>query len=199
MGYILGKLSLIWPTKLDYPIYLANRSFHTARKQSKFKRTGSNLLLAHDVQIINGQNITLGDNCSIQGHCVIETIDNHTNKPTLTIANGLSLGQYCHITCANSITIGDNLLTGRFVLISDNSHGESTFEAMCQPPLVRTVASKGTIEIGNNVWIGDKATIMAGVSIGDGAIIAANSVVTHNVPAYSVAAGIPAKTIKSLI
>ena len=50
--------------------------------------------------------------------------------------------------------------------------------------------------IEDNVWIGEKASIMPGVHIGKGAIIAANSVVTHDVPAYAVVAGIPAKVIK---
>lgn len=50
--------------------------------------------------------------------------------------------------------------------------------------------------IGNNVWIGDKATILPNVSIGNGAIIAANSVVTKDVPEYCIVAGNPAKIIK---
>ena len=61
---------------------------------------------------------------------------------------------------------------------------------------MRPVVSKGSVIIGNNVWIGDKATILPNVTIGDGAVIAANSVVTKDVPAYSVVAGNPAKVIK---
>ena len=49
-----------------------------------------------------------------------------------------------------------------------------------------------------NVWIGDKATVLPGVSIGEGAIIAANAVVTKDVPAYTVVAGCPAKAIKRI-
>ena len=60
------------------------------------------------------------------------------------------------------------------------------------------MSSKGGIVIGDNVWIGDKCTILSGVSIGDGCIIAANSVVTQNVPSYSVVAGVPARIIKQL-
>ena len=52
------------------------------------------------------------------------------------------------------------------------------------------------LKIGNNVWIGDKATILPDVTIGDGAVIAANSVVTKDVPAYNVVAGNPAKVVK---
>ena len=61
---------------------------------------------------------------------------------------------------------------------------------------MRLVVSKGSVIIGNNVWIGDKATILPNVTIADGAVIAANSVVTKDVPAYSVVAGNPAKVVK---
>ena len=56
--------------------------------------------------------------------------------------------------------------------------------------------SKGPITIGKNVWIGDKATILPGVTIGDGAVIAANAVVTKNVSAYNIVGGNPARIIK---
>ncbi len=56
--------------------------------------------------------------------------------------------------------------------------------------------SKGPITIGNDVWIGYGATIMSGVTIGDGAVVAANSLVTKDVPAYAVVAGNPAKIVK---
>lgn len=56
--------------------------------------------------------------------------------------------------------------------------------------------SKGDVIIGNDVWVGFRATILSGVTIGNGAIIAAGSIVTKNVPAYTIVAGIPAKIIK---
>ncbi|MGL9729055.1 virginiamycin A acetyltransferase [Enterococcus sp. DIV0756] len=56
--------------------------------------------------------------------------------------------------------------------------------------------NKGDIIIGNDVWIGYEATILSGVTIGDGAIIGAKAVVTKDVPAYSVVGGVPAKKIK---
>ena len=53
--------------------------------------------------------------------------------------------------------------------------------------------------IGDNVWIGDKATILAGVTIGEGAVIGANAVITKDVPAYCIAVGNPARIIKKVI
>ena len=116
--------------------------------------------------------------------------------PEIQIGKNCSFGAWNNITATNRIRIGDNLLTGKWVTITDNSHGETDWKALQQAPLMRLVTSKGPVIIGNNVWIGDKATILPGVTIGDSAVIAANAVVTKDVPAYSVVAGIPAKVIK---
>lgn len=101
-------------------------------------------------------------------------------------------------TAINKIIIGDNLLTGKWVTISDNNHGETEWNSLHQEPLSRPVVSKGAIVIGSNVWIGEKATILSGVTIGDGAVVAANAVVAKDVPPYSVVGGIPAKIIKQV-
>ena len=118
------------------------------------------------------------------------------SEPILSIGSNCSFGAYNHITCANRVTIGDNLLTGKWVTITDNSHGETDRVTLEMQPRKRPITSKGPVTIGNNVWIGDKATILPGVTIGDGAVIAANAVVTKDVPAYSVAAGNPARIVK---
>lgn len=119
-----------------------------------------------------------------------------TLHPELAIGSHCNFGAYNHITCTNRITIGDNLLTGKWVTITDNSHGATDYDSLQIDPIRRPIVSKGPVTIGNNVWIGDKATILPGVTIGDGAIIAANTVVTKDVPAYSVVAGNPGKVVK---
>ena len=65
-------------------------------------------------------------------------------------------------------------------------------------PQDRELISKGIVRIFDNVFLGDKSTVLSGVTIGEGAVIAANSVVTHDIPPYCVAAGVPAKIIKRL-
>lgn len=114
------------------------------------------------------------------------------------IGNNCSIRNNAHITAINCIRIGDNLLTGTNVLITDNSHGQSTREHMSLPFTERPLYSKGPVVIGNNVWLGNNVCVMSGVTIGDGAIIGANAVVTHDIPAYAVAAGILAKVVKQL-
>lgn len=60
-------------------------------------------------------------------------------------------------------------------------------------PNKRTLYSKGPVVLGDNVWIGQNVSVMPDVVIGEGCIIGANSVVTHDIPAFSIAAGCPAK------
>ena len=140
--------------------------------------------------------ISIGDYTHIGNGCVItawdKTADGGTHTPEISIGSKCSIGEYNNITSTYKIVIGDNLLTGRWVTITDNSHGDTDYESLQINPIMRPVVSKGSVIIGNNVWIGDKATILPNVTIGDGAVIAANSVVTKDVPAYSVVAGNPA-------
>ena len=94
------------------------------------------------------------------------------------------------IQCATSISIGDNCAIAVDVLIQDTD-----FHAILDKDGKEKVYSK-PITIGNHVWICTKAIILKGVTIGDGAIIAAGAVVTKDVPAYSLVGGNPARVIK---
>ena len=145
--------------------------------------------------------ISIGDFTSIQSHGILGCWINYGDQcfnPSVTIGNHCHIGEYNHITACNKITIGDNLLTGRFVYIGDNSHGGLSVEEASTPPASRVLKSKGEIKIGNNVWIGDKVTILGGVAIGENVIIAANSVVTKSIPNNCIAAGSPARIVRSL-
>lgn len=143
--------------------------------------------------------IHIGSNTRIQSHSVLECWGEYGNQsfePTIKIGDNCKIGEYFHLTACRGITIGNGLLTGRFVLITDNSHGRLSLDNADIPPTKRQLESKGEIVIGNNVWIGDKVTILSGVKIGDNVIIGANSVVTKDIPSNSLAGGIPAVILK---
>lgn len=91
------------------------------------------------------------------------------------------------IRCKKNIKIGKNVAISHDVTIMDSDAHNVDYEGyqMTKPVI-----------IGDNVWIGSRALIMKGVNIGDGAIVAAGSVVTKDVPAHSMVAGVPAKIIK---
>lgn len=193
MGLALGRLcSFVYSGKVEYVIYIFSRAFFTGLYKNCFGSFGSGSVLAKDVQLIKPHRIFIGNNVSIMKGAVLGTVEHGT----IQFGNNVSLGEYSHITAKGKIKIGNNLLTGRYILISDNSHGSSTFEDMQLAPIDREIVSKGDIEIGDNVWLGDRVTVLGGVKIGNGAIIGANSVVTRDIPCYSVATGVPAKVIK---
>lgn len=101
-----------------------------------------------------------------------------------------------HITCANKIIIGDCTLLGKYVTITDNSHGDSVKGQLDIAPIRRPLYSKGPVIIGERVWIGDKVTILPNVQIGNGTIIGSNSVVTKDIPDNCITVGSPAKIVK---
>lgn len=145
--------------------------------------------------------MSIGENSKFQKGVYLTAWSNYKGQkltPNITIGRNCNIGAWNHITCINRIIIGDGFLSGKWVTITDNSHGQMNFEECMVLPSLRKVFSKGPVIIGCNVWVGDKATILPGVKIGDGVIIAANSVVTKDVPAYTVVAGNPARIIKKI-
>jgi len=96
----------------------------------------------------------------------------------------------------------DKVITGKYCSIADNVNfivddGAHQYNTITTYPFDSSkIDKKSGIRIGNDVWIGLNATILYGITIGDGAIIAANAVVTRDVEPYSVVAGVPAKVIK---
>lgn len=147
------------------------------------------------------QRIKVGSNTSIGRHSVLGCREHYGEdhyEPQITIGNYCSIGEYCHITAINRITIGDGLLTGRFVFIGDNAHGGLSWGEAGLPPAQRRLTSKGEIKIGCNVWLGDKVSIFGGVTIGDNVTIGAGSIVTKDIPGNCIAAGVPAKIVKEL-
>lgn len=175
---------------------------YTLLHRNSFKHWGRGSHIGYcAMKLVGLQYISVGDSTFIASGVQLTAWDSHNGiryTPSIVIGNNCSFRENCHITAINSIHIGDNLLTGTNVLVTDNSHGQSIREHMCLPFAERPLYSKGPVVIGNNVWLGNNVCIMPDVTIGDGAIIGANSVVTHDIPAYAVAVGIPAKVVKQM-
>ena len=165
------------------------------------KKVGKGAYVAHGLQLRGGKYMQIGDRFTAGAGLTLQAWDRYegdTFQPQLIIGNNVTFSDYVQISCANRIEIGDNVLLGQSVYISDNSHGSADATAIDVPPRQRRLSSKGPVTIGKNVWIGRCATILSGVSIGDNAIIGAGSVVTKDIPANCVAVGAPAKVIKKM-
>lgn len=166
-------------------------------------KTGEGTSISYPCSLQGGgqKRIEIGNHTKISGHSILGchlTYLDQRFSPVIKIGNHCVIGEYNHFTACNRIEIGDGLLTGRFVTITDNSHGCQSEAELDLPPYERHLVSKGEVVIGKNVWLGDKVTILPNVHIGDNVIVAANSVVTKDVVRNSVVAGVPAKVIKQM-
>lgn len=169
--------------------------------QFEFGKVGKCVYIGKMSLLKGAKYVRLADNVTISERCVIEVYDSYRSQrfsPILTIGINSHLGDDGHITCINRVQIGNNVLMGRKVFITDNAHGASDRNLLDTAPNKRPLASKGGVIIEDNVWIGEMVCIMPGVRIGKGSIIGANAVVTKDVPPYSVAVGNPARIIKKL-
>ena len=179
--------------KLLYKIkYLIDRLF----LKKKIHKLGKKAYIRRKYIILGGKYISIGDNVSIREGASIQCFYKYADRilsPTLMIGNNVFINRYVSIICADSITIGDNCYFGSFVTICDENHGTDPRSTECygKQPLVTEA-----ICIGANCWIGDKSTILRGVSIGPNSIVGAGSVVTKSIPNHSIVAGNPARVIK---
>lgn len=107
------------------------------------------------------------------------------------------IGDMVHIVSSGRIEIGDDCLFASKIFISDTSHGSygDKGDSPSAPPNERDLVSS-FVKIGSNVWLGENVVVLPGVTIGDGCVIGANATVTKDIPADSVASGIPAKVLK---
>lgn len=181
---------------------LVGRRFYAAWLSKEFHSIGRHIDWYPPVRVLRGgKYISIGNNVAIGKNVTLTAWDDFKGQhfhPQIVIGSNSSIGDDSHVTAINKIWIGNNVLTGKKILITDNAHGASVLELMDIAPNKRPLYSKGPVIIEDNVWIGEKASIMPGVHIGKGSIIGANSVVTKDVPPYSVVIGVPAYVIKSI-
>lgn len=138
------------------------------------------------IKATDGGLLALGESCSIG-----------RNSELLVKSGQLEIGDRGHIgtgsviICRDKIRIGDAVLIAEYVTIRDQDHGMESAVPFSEQPFVTAA-----IKIGNNVWLGAKCTVLKGVTIGDNTVVGANSVVTHDLPANVIAAGVPARVIR---
>lgn len=143
--------------------------------------------------ICMGRGFTSGRSCRIEAYPATES-----KKHVLVIGSNVQINDYVHITASESVTIGNNVLIASKVYISDVSHGSYRGAGQSSPevtPADRKLVSI-PVTIDDNVWIGDGVCILPGVTIGYGSIIGANAVVNKDIPAKTIAVGIPARVVK---
>lgn len=175
--------------------------FYTGWLKNRLKTVGNSPLIESPVTIQGGEYIQIGDNFHSGKNFRLEAIDSFNGDnftPQIIFGNNISINENCHIACINEIRIGSNTLIASKVFISDHSHGDTSTDSLHISPSLRPLITKGKIIIEDDVWIGENVVILSGVTIGKCSIIGANSVVSKSIPPYSIAAGVPAKIIKTM-
>ncbi|MBL7033839.1 MAG: acyltransferase [Candidatus Delongbacteria bacterium] len=130
--------------------------------------------------------------CSSWGDKVIVFPAAHIFKPeNLKVGTAVSIHQLCYIDASGGIEIGDNVMISHGVTIMSSSHGHEQPDIPMKSQTIHVLR----VTIGDDVWLGAKSTILYGVNIGRGAIVAAGAVVNRDVPPMTIVGGVPAHII----
>jgi acetyltransferase-like isoleucine patch superfamily enzyme len=141
--------------------------------------------------------IILGDDVLIDGLCAISFASRFCARPTLRIGSGTGVGHGCSFAIGKAIVIGEHCRIAANVRFFDSSGHPADPAARLNgaPPAAEDVRP---ITVGDNVWIGMNSIVFPGVTLGEGCIVSAGSVVLGDVPAWTVVAGNPARKIMAL-
>lgn len=183
----LYKIASIGLEFCESPMF-KNRALHILSNVYIDNRTG------------DPKKLRIGNYCNISCRIVLHS------EAELIVGDYVYMNSNCSLNVFNTVTIGSNCLFGPNVVIwdSDNHPLDSKLrlEQSIEIPKVASLKSHGLgggdVVIGDNVWIGMDCLILGGVKIGEGAVIAASSVVVKDIPPYVLAAGVPAKVVKQL-
>jgi len=115
--------------------------------------------------------------------------------PVLRIGDRCVIGRGSHVVAHHSLVIGDDVFTGPYVYITDQNHSYADPEV----PIGRQMPLNAAVQIGSGSWLGAGAVVLPGACIGRNVVIAAGSVVRGTVPDHCVAAGVPAKVVRTYV
>jgi len=174
-GMLLGKrVSFFNPSKI---------------KWGKFLRLGNDVF----VSALSKHGIEFGNTVSIGAfsRIIVSTSFNNIGE-SIKIGNNVGIGEFAYLGGSGGLEIGDECIVGQYLSCHPENHNYENLDLSIRN---QGVNRKGII-IGKNCWIGSKVTILDGVKIGNGCILAAGSVVTKSFPDNSIIGGIPAKLLK---
>ncbi|MGC9359920.1 MAG: acyltransferase [Anaerolineae bacterium] len=180
------------------------------------RRSGGLLLVGRGVTLRNPQHVSVGRSCVLEDRCEIQGLSRQgialgdyvtvgsmaMIRPSgyyrrsigegMIVGDHSNIGPYCYIGCSGHIRIGSHVLMGARVSMHAENHNIERVDA----PIDAQGVTRQGIVIEEDCWLGGGATILAGVHVGRGAVIAAGSVVTRDVPPYAVVAGVPARVVR---
>ncbi|SEJ18532.1 Acetyltransferase (isoleucine patch superfamily) [Cyclobacterium xiamenense] len=191
----LRGLGLRWRMKSAQGMLLIGKGV-TIRQASYF-RVGKNFVAQDQCEIncLSRRGIVFGDKVTVGSFALIRPTNLYGGEPGegLRVGDNSSIGPYAYIGCSGYIEIGANvMISPRVSIYSENHVFEST-----SLPMIDQGVRRSFVTIEDDCWIASHAVILAGVTVGKGSVVAAGSIVTKDVPPYSVVGGNPARILKS--
>jgi galactoside O-acetyltransferase len=159
------------------------------RARGQFARSGAGGQLGTGLVVLGGERIELGDGVRVMTHVQLWA----TATGAIHIGDRTYVGDYTHIVSNGDVRIGKDVLIAPFCYIQDTDHGFDLPDL----PIAAQASKTSPIVVEDDVWIAAHTVITRGVRIGRGAVIGANSVVTHDVEPGAIVAGSPARPIGS--
>lgn len=170
---------------------------HVALRNKRYISVGRSFIAEDyaEIQGLSRHGITFGDRVTVGKYAMIRPSGNYGGEvgEGLVVGSNSNIGAYCYIGCSGMIRIGDNVMMSPRVSLYAENHN---FADVTRPMKEQGVTRQYII-IEDDCWIASHAVVLAGVTIGRGSVIAAGSVVTKDVPPYSIVAGSPARVIRS--
>ena len=175
-------------------------------------RCGRNVTFGSHIVLRHPHKIFIGDNVVVDDYCVLDA--KGTSNEGIRVGNGVFIGRNTILSCKNGditlgdrvnigfnsevfsasmVTIGDDALIAAYVYVIGGGHD---FEDPSRSVLDQARTSHG-IEVGARTWLGAGVNVLDGVTIGEGAVVGTGAVVTQSVPARAVAAGVPARVLRT--
>jgi lipopolysaccharide O-acetyltransferase len=143
--------------------------------------------------VVGGSSIAVGAQVAVWHHARLEAFNAQPAVIRLSIGDLTTIQPYAHIGAAESVRIGRGVAIASSVYISDHDHD------WCdpgEPAIFNERLRTAAVEIGDFVWLGERAIVLKGVTIGAYSVIGAGSIVTRDVPPYTLAVGAPARVIR---
>jgi acetyltransferase-like isoleucine patch superfamily enzyme len=176
----------------------AQRHWQSLIYREHWQRRGVEIAPSALVRLSPGADLQIGEGTVVGPFTILDLLADPLGSPTmapkLVIGRGVAINEFNNIRASGgSIRIGDHCLVSQFVSIIASNHSIDV------PTLIRDAPwdpTKNWVEVGAGVWIGTYAIILPGVRVGEGSVVAAGAVVTHDVPDYTIVAGQPARVIR---
>jgi acetyltransferase-like isoleucine patch superfamily enzyme len=160
-----------------------------------FRKLGRHSTVSPFIHGVGLDCVSLGERSRISRNTRVLALKQYHGQPftpEIAIGDNVSIGFGCTLSCVKRIQIGNDVTVGDNVYIADSHHDYKNIQfGVLDQPLI-----PGRVSIGDGAWIGYGAFLAGNVSVGEHAVVGANSVVTRPVPPYTIVAGVPARIIK---